>query len=466
MFVFDVRTAYLINGLLYFVLPVVVWVVLVGQRTLPVALWCGGGMMVGAGLVLTSFRGFLPGEFIGTVTALVITGAMLRIQSLRMDLAKPWPTRWIVAVFFISYLAAEVIRLGLQSESLRFAFANVLQMVVNFLTGLTARQVAKREQSRNAAVIAWTHFAIVPLLGSRFVLDIPDPSILISVFSLTALFISVIANFGYIGLALDRMTRRELELATARAREDENRRLGAQIMQLDRQRSFGEMSASLGHELSQPLAAILTNVGVAKRGIQMGEFNLERVIEFLDKIANNTRRASQIIERIRGFIRPAAAVRKPVDLRQGVAEVAELVADLARKQRIRVILPGHVQPIMVMGDPIQLSQIILNVLRNAIDALRQAAQREIHVALLEADGRVILRIRDTGPGLTPEALTRAGTPFFTTKPEGLGMGLSISRSIAAQHGGTLTFANVECDAGIGGGTIVDLNLPALPEARK
>ena len=113
-----------------------------------------------------------------------------------------------------------------------------------------------------------------------------------------------------------------------------------------------------------------------------------------------------------------------------------------------------------MGDPIQLSQIVLNVFRNAIEVLSKVARREIQISCIAADGRAVLRIRDTGPALAPEMLSMIGKPFFTTKPKGLGMGVSISRSIAVQHGGTLSVANAD-----GGGAVFELNLPSLPEVK-
>ena len=98
------------------------------------------------------------------------------------------------------------------------------------------------------------------------------------------------------------------------------------------------------------------------------------------------------------------------------------------------------------------------MVRNAIDALTQVALRELWIECDCVDGRVILRVRDSGPGLKAETLPQVGTPFFTTKSAGLGMGLSISRSIAVQHGGTLTIANADS-----GGAVVELILPALPQ---
>ncbi len=143
-----------------------------------------------------------------------------------------------------------------------------------------------------------------------------------------------------------------------------------------------------------------------------------------------------------------------------VIEVAELIGDEARSHKVRFEFSPSAGPVLVNGGPILLSQIILNVFRNAIEALPQETRREIHVSCINADGRAILKIRDTGPGLTPEILLQIGTPFFTTKSKGLGMGILISRSIAEQHCGTLTSANA--DTHVGGGAIFELNLPALP----
>jgi len=266
--------------------------------------------------------------------------------------------------------------------------------------------------------------------------------------TLSVLLSAVVGHFGYVGLALDRSNRREILSAKEQARSEENLRLRAHIAQLDRQRSLDEMSAALGHELNQPLTAILSNAQVAKRGLALGRFQPSQLTDVLDKIIANTQRASQIIERTRGFIRPGTMRREPVDLVLVTSEVAALVDDEALSHKVTLYLPPAQSSLRVTADPIQLSQIILNVLRIAIQALDQVAQREIRVELVAEGARVLLRFRDSGPGFTPASLTRAGTPFFTTKADGLGMGLTISRSIAEQHGGTLTLANAE-----GGGAV-------------
>lgn len=259
-----------------------------------------------------------------------------------------------------------------------------------------------------------------------------------------------------VGRHADRMARRELKTAADRARFEERRYLGEQIAQLDRQRSLGELSASLGHELIQPLTAILTNAQVVQRGLQSGRFDVQQHTEFNRSIILNTKRAAEIIERIRTFIRPSAMRLEPVDLRDVAHDVASLVASDVRRNKVVLDMTGCEPGCRVMGDPIQLSQIVLNVFRNALDAMGQSTERQLRVSSALMGGRAILRMDDTGPGLTPEDLAKVGTPFFTTKTAGLGMGISISRAIAGQHGGSLTLAN-----GPQGGCMVVLNLPAI-----
>ena len=260
-----------------------------------------------------------------------------------------------------------------------------------------------------------------------------------------------------VGRHANRMARRELKMASDRARYEERRHLGEQIAQLDRQRSLGELSASLGHELIQPLTAILTNAQVVQRVLKNGDVDIQKLNDFNGSIILNTKRAAEIIERIRTFIRPRDMRLEAVDLCDVVHDVASLVAADMRRFRVALDMSECKPGAKVMGDTVQLSQIVLNVFRNALDAMReQSTPRELRVACLQVDGQSILRIADTGPGLQPDTLARVGTPFFTTKAAGLGMGVSISRSIAAQHGGALTMSNAAQ-----GGAVAELTLPAI-----
>lgn len=261
-----------------------------------------------------------------------------------------------------------------------------------------------------------------------------------------------------VGINSNRATRRELRIVEQRARADESRQLGEQIAHLDRQRSMGEMASSLAHELNQPLAAILLNAQIVQRGLQSAGLDALQQAEFNERIIYNTRRAAEVVERVRDFIRPSDMRHAPIQLQDVVQEVASLVADELRRHQIELVYASFAAPLLVRGDAIALSQVVLNVFRNAIDALAHATRRQIEVSCHQADEQAILRIRDTGSGLSPEALAKVGEPFFTTKPAGMGLGLSISRSIAAQHGGSLSLANATVDSG--GGAVAELRLPS------
>lgn len=263
-----------------------------------------------------------------------------------------------------------------------------------------------------------------------------------------------------VGINSNRAIRRDLRNVEQRARAEESHHLGEQIAHLDRQRSMGAMANSLAHELNQPLAAILLNAQIVQRGLKTSSLDVTQQAEFNERIIYNTRRAAQVVERVRDFIRPRDMRHAPIQLLEVVQEVASLVADDLRRHEIELVLADCAGTTLVRGDAIALSQVLLNVFRNAIDALAQATRRQIRVSCHQADEHTILRVRDTGFGLSPEAVAKAGEPFFTTKPAGLGLGLSISRSIAAQHGGSLSVSNAAIESG--GGAVAELKLPSHP----
>ena len=467
MSTFDVRTAFSIVGLLYLLLPIFTWLTLMRQRSQAIDLWCGGGLMVGVAMILASRWSMAPDWVTVYLTLLLsLVSHLMRIQSLRLDLGVPWPLQHMalaVAGYFLIFWWLDV---GWQMPVWRALYNSALTACLLFYLASLAWRIGREEASQNARWIALTYGLVaITLVVRSFILIDQDGTTVVTqgvgtqVIAIGALLASVIGQFGYLGLALDRATRREVKAAASQARDEERQRLGRQIAQLDRQRSLGELSASLGHELNQPLTAILTNTQVAKRGLQAGRFDNAQVVEFLDKIAHNTQRASQIIERIRNFIRPSEPRNEAVNLSHVVGEVLELVADEARSRKVSLKACTVSPTVMVRGDPIALSQILLNAIRNAMEALGTAPAREIMVSCNLADGQVSLRICDTGPGFTPDALVQAGAPFFTTKATGLGLGLAISRSIAQQHGGHLTLSN-DHD---GVGAIFELTLPTLTE---
>ncbi len=226
------------------------------------------------------------------------------------------------------------------------------------------------------------------------------------------------------------------------------------IAHLDRQRSLGAMAASLGHELNQPLTAIMTNAQVAQRGLEKGRMSPELLSGLLEKVIFNVRRTNLIIEKIRGFIEPSQMERSSVDIVAVVKESLEFLTQDLMAAHISVQFFVDDEELFVLGDALQLSQVILNIYRNAVEVLQFSEVRNLFVTIKYIESWVVLTIADSGPGFTKDALERVSTPFYTTKANGLGLGLSISKDIIEQHHGRLLISNAEQ-----GGACFEIRLP-------
>ena len=208
--------------------------------------------------------------------------------------------------------------------------------------------------------------------------------------------------------------------------------------------TLGELAASLAHELNQPLTAILSNANAARRFLEADPPDLAEVRSTLADIAADDRRASDIIARMRAMLRRGELVRRPLDLNELVADAVRLAAgDAVLKQvRIDTRLASSLPP--VEGDPVQLQQVVLNLVLNGLDASAdQPHPRFVTLTTARSGEEVSVSLRDRGKGIPVNALKRIFEPFYTTKDSGLGMGLSISRSIVEAHGGRIWAANNE-----------------------
>lgn len=266
-------------------------------------------------------------------------------------------------------------------------------------------------------------YRFVAIVNGQQEIDVLSEGVSGQLIAATGLVTAIIGHFAYIGMALDRSRQRQLEMVSARARDEETLRLGYQIAHLQRQRSLGELSAAaLAHELTQPLTAVLTNAQVGQRSIGTTDNGDAAQRELLSKIVHNIKRATEIIDRIRGYIRPSGNRMEKVDLNAVILNVMNLLADEARRHSVTTSFPTPVAAVFVNGDPIGLSQILFNALRNAIEAVANTAQREVTISCVQEEDRVTVRICDSGPGLSDETLACIGTPFFTTKSKGMGAG--------------------------------------------
>ena len=230
------------------------------------------------------------------------------------------------------------------------------------------------------------------------------------------------------------------DIPDRRRAEDEARVLQERLTHFSRLSTMGEMAAGLAHEINQPLSAIATYAQACQRLIRLPEPEIEDVVAALEQINAQALRAGEVIRRLRNFVKNREVKREPVNCARLLEDLRTLAETDARLHNIRLRLDCQEPLPTVYADPIQLQQVILNLVRNAIDAMVDAPEDRREVVLMTraaADGEVEVTVADHGTGLAPEATEHLFNPFFTTKASGTGLGLAISRSIVRAHGGRL-----------------------------
>jgi signal transduction histidine kinase len=212
---------------------------------------------------------------------------------------------------------------------------------------------------------------------------------------------------------------------------------------------MGELTASIAHEIKQPLAAIVTNAEFCLRNLASGMPNHDKLREAMIEIANDGNRASSIVSGIRALLlkdtheSSRLNISQPVTNRliinQLIRDVLEITGNEITRNHIAIRLDLAADLPLVLGDRIQLQQVLINVVTNGIEAMRgiTVGQRELLIRSFRANREVLIEVQDSGPGVKPEDVERIFEPFFTTRPEGIGMGLSISRSMVESHGGRI-----------------------------
>lgn len=214
----------------------------------------------------------------------------------------------------------------------------------------------------------------------------------------------------------------------------------SELARVSRLTTMGELAASIAHEVNQPLTAVMNNCNACLRLLAAQNLSPDVLRGALEEIVADGTRASSVVARIRAFIKKSPAEKQQLDVNEVIQEVLSLVG---RELFVnRVLLQNQLaKPLPpILGDRVQLQQVLLNLIMNAIEAMSGVTSRQRLLSVqskMEESGGLLVALRDSGPGLNPEAVDRVFSPFFTTKPNGMGMGLSISRSLIEAHGGRL-----------------------------
>jgi signal transduction histidine kinase len=234
------------------------------------------------------------------------------------------------------------------------------------------------------------------------------------------------------------------------------RNLQAELAHAARLSTLGELAASIAHEVNQPLAAITTNASASVRWLDRPEPNLEEVKTLAARIAADARRAADIIARIRDMATRRTTETAPLSVASVIEEAAAFLRHDMQAQRVSLVLDLAPDLPVVIGDRTQIQQVVVNLAMNAAQAMAQATtgQRRIIIGAHHLDGNVVVTIDDDGPGIPQEHLDRLFQSFFTTKENGMGIGLPICRTIVEAHGGQIRIENRAS-----GGARVTVSLP-------
>ncbi|WP_170317813.1 two-component regulator propeller domain-containing protein [Paroceanicella profunda] len=252
-------------------------------------------------------------------------------------------------------------------------------------------------------------------------------------------------------IARDITRRKQTEMALRKSQAD--------LVHATRVVAVGELTATIAHEINQPLTAIVTNGEAGQRWLRRDPPDYDRLTTTVEQIVRDGRRAAAIVRRICTLVRRAETERRPVDINDAILELRLLVEGDLRRNAVNLGFDLDPHLPRVEGDRVQIQQVVLNLLKNAMEAMRgeSGTERRIRVVTRTLEGAVEILVADTGTGIPAPASGDIFSAFYTTRPQGMGLGLTVSRSIATAHGGSL-----RAEPAPGGGTVFRLALPALP----
>ena len=292
----------------------------------------------------------------------------------------------------------------------------------------------------------------------------------------TALYVPMLRNDELIGVLsvgrgrIEPFTEKEIELVTDFAaeaaialeitrRERQLREVQMELAHANRVATMGQITASIAHEVQQPLSGMITCADAGLRFLNRSKPDLEEAKEAFQQIVADGYRAAAVIARIRDLIKKAPPRKGRLNINRTIREVIELTRGEAVKNCVSVQMELADDLPVIEGDRVQLQQVMLNLIVNGIQAINDVAdgQRDLLITTEGTKDGVRVRVRDTGPGLSSEKLERLFEPFYTTKPNGMGMGLSICRSIIEAHGGRLWATGHASQ-----GAVFQFTIPARP----
>jgi signal transduction histidine kinase len=310
-----------------------------------------------------------------------------------------------------------------------------------------------------AAILTGDRFTVA-WYAARLYQVVTAAVVMIVLLSETATLYANIARSNTL-LQRERLLLKEAE-ETARENERRYQQVQMEVAHANRVATMGQLSTSIAHEVNQPIAGVVTNAHVASRRLNATPPNIEEAQQALARIVRDGNRASDIIERVRALSRKTAPQKSNLDINEAILEVVALARGEATKNGISVETRLADDLPSVDGDRVQLQQVVLNLIMNAFEAMSAGHNNARHLSISAArtePDRVVVAVQDSGPGVDSANLDQIFHAFYTTKPDGVGVGLSICRAIIEAHGGRLWASN-----GVPQGAVFQFTLPTRSES--
>jgi signal transduction histidine kinase len=461
----DSYTTLVLTALVSLLLPLLVWWATRDLASRAVVWWCIGSALLGVGLILMGLRPHLPvwlSFHIGNTC--LMASKILQIQSFRMTLGRPGDTVYVLVAVLVAFLFYSVL-FHQFSPAMRGVGVRVALGLLSLYQGLLALMLYQRIRSPNPAAMGVSYGVLGAMFLGQIMLQIgvtnqPNPfsgSWDASTLALVVLLTTTVNHFCYTGILLEMSNQDQLRNAQDRAIAEETAQLEAQLQHIDRQERMVLISGSLAHELNQPLTAALTHSQLALRQLETQRSTPEQLHTLYEKTENNLKRASAILTRIRQFNQTQQQPLQHVDVRECIAQSITLLESEWHMHQVQVELHLGTTPLCCFVDPLGLSQILVNLLRNAIQAVEHAPRKRVQVCSVTDGQDIQIVVRDSGPGVDSAILMHLGEPFNSKNPQGLGLGWTISHTIAKQHNGRLTLRNLP-----EGGAEAVLYIPEVP----
>ena len=465
---FDLRTAYLIMGVHYFTMPTAIWLALRQKRSPAVSAWCSAGILFGLGLVLLSRRTHWPDWATYDLPNLVVCmGQLAGVQALRLELGRPLMRRTVLAMTVVFFLLYELSVMLDPTHKLQYLLSLSCLTVYFGWFGQLGWRLGHEQKLKSAYWLCGVCVPAVVLSATHALMvlhDLVPPGSLHTNagtvgIALMGNMVAMVGSTCFLGMYLERAQRALTPPCdpTGPTRPDGQR--ACQIAQLERERSMGLVASSVVHELSQPLTSIALIAEHAELDGRQRPQDSAAVREHVAQILQQSKLAAQVLQRIRHYIAPRQVLQERLDLQTLNTQALNLLQDRLRREHVALEISGVTAPVHVLGDPSQLSLLLLSLYRHAIDASAGQLQRQVQVRIALRADRVHVDVQNNGRGLSPQALEDAAKGWSLFNPQStdeLGVGLRVGRKIAMEHQGHLRLSSLP---GVGG--LAQLDLPCV-----